>query len=137
MQSTTCIGPIAALALAASPALAQPFEIDWYTIDGGGVSNLSGGTFTLDATIGQPDAGVLTGGSTELLGGFWAVPFPPQPCNIADLAMPFGQLTFGDVGAFITAFNAMDPAADLAVPFGTFTFGDIGAFLNAFAAGCP
>jgi YVTN family beta-propeller protein len=58
-------------------------------------------------------------------------------CNPADLAEPFGQLTFGDVGAFLTAFNANDPAADLAAPFGQFTFGDVGAFITAFDVGCP
>jgi hypothetical protein len=62
---------------------------------------------------------------------------PASPCNGADLALPFGQLTFGDIGAFLGAFNAMDPAADLATPFGVFTFGDIGAFLGLFSAGCP
>jgi hypothetical protein len=58
-------------------------------------------------------------------------------CNAADLAEPFGQLTFADIGAFLSAFNAQDPAADLAVPFGQFTFADISAFLAAFTAGCP
>jgi hypothetical protein len=61
----------------------------------------------------------------------------PMGCNAADLAEPFGQLTFGDIGAFLAAFDAMEPAADLAEPFGQFTFGDIGAFLAAFDAGCP
>jgi hypothetical protein len=58
-------------------------------------------------------------------------------CNPADLAAPFGELTFGDISAFLAAFSAMDPAADLAAPFGEFTFGDISAFLAAFSAGCP
>ena len=42
----------------AGPALAQgagPYEISWYTIDGGGVRS-SGGPYTLTGTIGQPDA---------------------------------------------------------------------------------
>jgi hypothetical protein len=56
---------------------------------------------------------------------------------IADLAEPFGQLTFGDISAFLGAFSAQDPAADLAAPVGQFTFGDISAFLAAFSAGCP
>jgi hypothetical protein len=58
-------------------------------------------------------------------------------CNPADLASPFGELTFGDISAFLAAFNTADPAADLASPFGQFTFGDISAFLAAFDAGCP
>jgi hypothetical protein len=52
--------------------LAQPFAVDWYTIDGGGGIS-SGGTYTLHGTIGQPDAGTsaLRGGNFTLEGGFW------------------------------------------------------------------
>ena len=49
---------------------AQNYSIDWYTIDGGGGTS-SGGPYTLSGTIGQPDAGVHTGGSYTLVGGFW------------------------------------------------------------------
>ncbi len=58
-------------------------------------------------------------------------------CNAADLAIPFGELTFADITAFLSAFAANDLAADLAAPLGAFTFADITAFLDAFAAGCP
>jgi hypothetical protein len=46
------------------------FDLSWSTIDGGGGSS-SGGQFTVCGTIGQPDAGKLTGGGFELEGGFW------------------------------------------------------------------
>jgi hypothetical protein len=46
------------------------YEISWSTIDGGG-GRSSGGSYVLSGTIGQPDAGVMSGGSYELLGGFW------------------------------------------------------------------
>lgn len=55
----------------------------------------------------------------------------------ADLAPPFGVLTFTDISTFIEAFNSMDRAADFAAPFGEFTFNDIATFLSAFQAGCP
>ena len=61
----------------------------------------------------------------------------PTPCNIADLADPFGTLDFSDVVAFLTAFGTMDTAADLAPPTGVFDFSDVVAFLTAFGAGCP
>lgn len=48
-----------------------PYEIDWYTIDGGGGTS-TGGPYTLKGTIGQPDAAYSSGGNYELLGGFWA-----------------------------------------------------------------
>ncbi len=60
-----------------------------------------------------------------------------EGCNAADLAEPFGQLSFADITAFLNAFNNNDPAADLADPQGSFTFADITAFLTAFNAGCP
>ncbi len=56
---------------------------------------------------------------------------------LADLAAPFGELTFADVSFFLAAFASQDPAADLAAPAGEFTFADVGAFLGAFSAGCP
>ena len=58
------------------------------------------------------------------------------PCSPADLAGPFGELNFFDVSAFLSAFNAMDPAADLNGD-GMFNFFDVSAFLSAFNAGCP
>jgi hypothetical protein len=58
-----------------TPASAAPraaiYTIDWYTIDGGGVMNLQGGTYTLSGTIGQSDAGTLSGGNYKLNSGFW------------------------------------------------------------------
>lgn len=48
------------------------YAIPWYTIDGGGGYS-TGGSFELEGTIGQHDAGaVMTGGSFQLAGGFWA-----------------------------------------------------------------
>lgn len=46
------------------------YEINWYTIDGGG-GRSSAGLYTLTGTIGQPDAAYSRGGNYELLGGFW------------------------------------------------------------------
>jgi uncharacterized repeat protein (TIGR01451 family) len=61
------------LVLLAVPAAAQPYDLSWYTVDGGGATFSTGGTYSLGATIGQPDAsGALTGGSYALVGGFWA-----------------------------------------------------------------
>ena len=51
---------------------AQPFAIDWFTIDGGGGTS-TGGVYIVNGTIGQPDAGVMTGGNYSLTGGFWGV----------------------------------------------------------------
>ncbi len=47
-----------------------------------------------------------------------------------------GALDFFDVSAFLSAYNAQDPAADFNGD-GMFSFFDVSAFLNAFNAGCP
>jgi len=70
MSRTTVLVTIVLL-LAASTALAWPgFDVSWWTVDGGGGA-ASGGSYTLTGAIGQPDAGVLTGGDYTLGGGFW------------------------------------------------------------------
>ena len=51
---------------------AQNYAINWFKIAGGGGTSTNGG-FTLHGTIGQPDAGKLTGGAYTLNGGFWSV----------------------------------------------------------------
>jgi hypothetical protein len=61
----------AILLCGAGPASAQ-FTVVRFTIDGGGTTQSSGGTFALGGTVGQPDAGRLSGGSFTLSGGFWS-----------------------------------------------------------------
>lgn len=52
-------------------ACAQSYNLDWFTVDGGGGTS-SGGAFSISGTIGQPDAGVLSGGGYTVEGGFWS-----------------------------------------------------------------
>ena len=62
-----------AVALSGAPAAAAQalaFEIAWWTVDGAGGSS-AGGSYFLDGTLGQPDAGALAGGAYSLTGGFW------------------------------------------------------------------
>jgi hypothetical protein len=61
---------LAGLILSVALSVSAQYSIDWYTIDGGGGTS-SGGPYTLTGTIGQPDAGVHTGGNYTLVGGFW------------------------------------------------------------------
>lgn len=65
--------PLVVATLAASLAtIAHAFDpITWSSIDGGGVAHVSGGAYTLGATIGQHDAGTLAGSTYTLRGGFW------------------------------------------------------------------
>ncbi len=62
------------LALRAMPTVAQTggtYDLTWNSIDGGGVTFATGGAYSLGGTIGQPDAGTLSGGGYTLTGGFW------------------------------------------------------------------
>jgi hypothetical protein len=53
-------------------ATAQSFSIDWFSVDGGGGTS-TGGVYSLSGTIGQPDAGQMSGGNYTLTGGFWSI----------------------------------------------------------------
>jgi hypothetical protein len=57
-------------ALAGSSA-ADPLTAGKSTVDGGGVSFASAGSFVLGGTIGQPDAGSLIWMPYVVVGGFW------------------------------------------------------------------
>jgi len=52
-------------------AQADGYILNWWTVDGGGgISNGNG--YTLNGTLGQPDAGTAArGGGYTLAGGFW------------------------------------------------------------------
>jgi hypothetical protein len=46
------------------------YSLPWWTVDAGGGSSNSA-QYTLSGTIGQNDAGILSGGEYRLAGGFW------------------------------------------------------------------
>src|ERR1043166_952861 len=50
---------------------AQPYSIDWYTVDCGGITNVTGGSYALSGTLGQRDADRMSGGTESIDGGFW------------------------------------------------------------------
>jgi hypothetical protein len=55
----------------------EEYDLSWWTIDGGGGSS-SDGDLMLVGTVGQPDAGAVSGGGYTLSGGFWEGPAPAQ-----------------------------------------------------------
>jgi hypothetical protein len=57
---------------ARASADANTFSLDWWTVDGGGGKLGDPGGYQLTGTVGQTDAGGLSGGSYTLYGGFWA-----------------------------------------------------------------
>ena len=56
--------------VSAGYAYMNGYTLPWWTVDGGG-GRSSNAQYSLSGTIGQTDAGVLSGGNYTLLGGFW------------------------------------------------------------------
>jgi hypothetical protein len=78
LSLVSLVAILAIALLAAQPGGARTladglaYTLDWWTVDGGGTTHNAGGEYTLDGTVGQPDAGLLAGGNYTLGGGFWA-----------------------------------------------------------------
>jgi hypothetical protein len=77
-MKTKLLSGIVALLTIMGISIAQsggPYDLSWWTIDGGGVTFAAGGPYNLGGTVGQPDASnTLTGGPYSLRGGFWFTP---------------------------------------------------------------
>ena len=75
MKRKLCLlGMVVMLLVAVTAISAQSgggYDLTWSTIDGGGATFSTGGPYSLGGSIGQSDAGVLSGGSYTLNGGFW------------------------------------------------------------------
>jgi hypothetical protein len=74
-------------------AIGQDYDATRSTVDGGGVMASGDGSFELSGTIGQPDAGALSGGNFSVTGGFW-FPLAPADCNVD------GAVDLYDYGSF-------------------------------------
>jgi hypothetical protein len=135
--STWLAGLMTCALAVGSAALADEFTLDWRTVDGGGVIWTIGGNFELGGTIGQPDAGVMIGGTFELTGGFWAVP----PCWCMSDINNDGHRDGLDVQGFIDCILATGlncACADLNKN-GVLDMNDMSAFVNGLLVGgeCP
>ncbi len=93
----------AVLAVCVSPALAQD-EIVWSTIDGGGGTCTDGVLTIVDATIGQPDAGEMSGGGYTILGGYWDVG-GTTPCDSIDFNNDGLFPDTADIDDFLSVFS--------------------------------
>lgn len=127
-------------AISIGTVFAQDYDIDWYTIDGGGAMWSTGDGLELGGTIGQPEAGVMTGtdyqGTFALTGGFWAAP----PCwCLADLNND-GLRNGADIQRFIDCVMNGGPdclCADVETD-GLLDMADVATFVNdlLIGAGC-
>ncbi len=53
-------------------AWGQSYRLDWSSVDGGGGTS-AGGVYTVHGTLGQADAGRMSGGAFTVTGGFWGI----------------------------------------------------------------
>jgi len=72
LPATLALAPAVSLAVegATQPA-ADTYDLSWWTADGGGQTFSTGLGYSLGGTVGQPDAGVMSGTGYRLDGGFW------------------------------------------------------------------
>ncbi len=95
---------VAAIALITLHARAQ-FAIPWSTIDAGGGAS-AGGVFSLQGTIGQPDAGpAMAGGAFTLTGGFWVGADAPEGCDSIDFNGDGLFPDTADIDDFLSVFS--------------------------------
>ncbi len=124
-------------ALSVVVALGDDFAIDWHTIDGGGEMWSTGGDYELGGTIGQTDAGAMTGGDFELTGGFWALP----PCWCLSDMNNDGLRDGDDIQAFVdcmTGGGSNCACADIETN-GVLDMTDVTTFVSGLLVGeaCP
>ncbi len=64
---------LVALAGVATASASGTYDLSWWKVADGGDTFSSGGSYELGDTIGQPEAGSMSGGSYSLVGGFWSM----------------------------------------------------------------
>jgi hypothetical protein len=107
------------------------FQFGGIEINTGGCA---AGGITVVSIAGNTGTGGLGSGQVRLQ-PFTIAP-GAQPCNAADLALPYEVLDLADINAFINGFTSQLPSGDLNNN-GIWDLTDIGLFITAFTAGCP
>jgi hypothetical protein len=103
--------------LVSSLGFAQQYSIDWYKVAGGGGAS-TGGTYQVNGTIGQPDAGVpMAGGNYSLTGGFWSLISVVQTPGLPNLTITHAGnsviVSWPNTGSY-----TLQQSGNLAVPAG-------------------
>jgi hypothetical protein len=93
-----------------------PYDLSWHNIGPGG--SASGGSYSLNVSIGQPDAATMSGGSYTLTGGF--LPGGPT-CALAGDLNGDGQVTVLDIQMIAAAW----PQAAASFPYDQSGDGDL------------
>ena len=126
------------LMLIAAPAAAQPWSVNWNTVDDGGATFSTGGPYSVGGTIGQPDAGSCTNATYFVAGGFWSVVLSNCYAN-CDSSTIAPILNVNDFVCFTNRFASGSPYAncDNSTLAPILNVNDYICFNNRFAVGCP
>lgn len=135
---------VALAVLLAATVAADPFELEWRTVDGGGQMFSTGGAYSLGGTIGQHDASSfsspMSGGAYSLVGGFWPGAVTATcgcPGNTNGDSVKDGR----DIQKFVACVLATGPGCACADVDGVpgVSLGDVGVFVADLIAGtaCP
>jgi hypothetical protein len=95
------------------------YSLDWFTLDDGSATSAGSG-YSLTGTIGQPDAGAMTGGNYALAGGFWGLYSLPDESSgiegdVSPRAQANGVVSVTDwvqVGRFVAGLDAASVGAE-------------------------
>lgn len=137
MNSRTVIAGVLAAWLAANSSQAQDFDLNWYTLDGGGAMFSTGGSFSLGSTIGQSDAGVMSGGTFTLTGGYWAGA-GVLPCELLGDFDHDGATGLSDLAILLAHFGAAGGADDGDLDDdGDVDLQDLATLLSVYGTTCP
>ena len=126
------------LLLFAASASAQPWSVNWYTVDDGGATFSTGGTYSVGGTIGQPDANSCTNAQYFVAGGFWSVVLSNCYAN-CDTSTIAPILNVNDFVCCTNRFASGSPYAncDNSTLAPILNVNDYICFNNRFAVGCP
>jgi len=132
---------LAILVTLASGAGALAIDIPWHTVDGGATATATSASFELRASIGQPDAGLHTGGSFTLSGGYrLSASADAAPC-LGDIDGD-GTVDLTDLSMMLAAFGSCDGDSNFnkLADFddsGCIELGDLAALLGVYGSACP
>ena len=127
---------VLAVSMASSDAVApvgDDYDLTWHTIDGGSGTSTDG-SLELSGTIGQPDAGVLTGADYELAGGFWVASLVTAPCPWDCALPPDGEVGVNDFLILLAQWGQIGVSCDF--DGGAVGINDFLKLLGAWGA-CP
>lgn len=140
MRNSQTFSVAMAIALLGSVSAFGQYDLSWNTIDGGGATFSTGGSYSLGGTIGQWDAATaLTGGTYTLTGGFWAG-VTGSPCTLIGDFDNNGAVALSDLTFFLSNFGTPSGATaetgDLTGD-GAVSLADLTIFLSNFGTICP